>query len=328
MKKQDIPYKNPLNYNFTFIDLFAGIGGFRLAMNKVGGRCVFSSEYDVNAQKTYFYNFGELPAGDITQEETKALIPVEFDVLCGGFPCQSFSVAGYRKGFEDTRGTLFFDIATIIEKHRPKVVFLENVKNLQTHNKGQTFETIKRTLENLGYVVYYKVLNAMEYANIPQNRERLFIICFDIDRVPNHINFKFPEKVKLTKKIHSCIVPNRVDDKFYYTKQSKYYQILKDTMLSSDTVYQWRRQYVRENKSNVCPTLTANMGTGGHNVPLIKTSYGIRKLTPRECLNFQGFPEKYRFPYDIAISKMYMESGNSVVVPLVEKICKSIKYVL
>ena len=157
------------NPKFTFIDLFAGIGGFRIALQSLGGKCVFSSEWDANAQKTYFYNFGEIPYGDITKESIKNCIPDGFDVLCAGFPCQAFSIAGYRKGFEDTRGTLFFDVAEIIKRKRPKAVFLENVKNLYTHDNGKTFAVIKATLEELGYVVYHKVMNSMEYANVPKN---------------------------------------------------------------------------------------------------------------------------------------------------------------
>lgn len=321
-----LPSDNPL---FTFIDLFAGIGGFRLAMQSVGGKCVFSSEWDKDAKKTYFHNFGEIPHGDITDPLTKQAIPMGFDVLCGGFPCQAFSVAGYRKGFDDTRGTLFFDIAEIAEKHRPKVLLLENVKNLQTHDKGRTFATIYRVLTELGYAVYHKVLNAMQYANIPQNRERIFIVAFDPHQVLNHRDFRFPNTVKLTASIHDCIDESSVFDQLYYTPENmKHYDTLSSEVASPDTVYQWRRQYVRENKNNVCPTLTANMGTGGHNVPIILTKKGIRKLSPKECLNFQGFPAEYTFPNDISMSAKYKQAGNSVVVPLVSKICRNISQLL
>lgn len=309
---------------FKFIDLFAGIGGFRLAMQKCGGKCVYSSEWDENAKQTYFHNFGDLPVGDITQEYNKQLIPDNFDVLCAGFPCQAFSIAGYRKGFEDTRGTLFFDVAEIIRRKRPKAVFLENVKNLYTHDGGRTFAVIKETLEELGYVVYHKVMNAMEYANVPQNRERIFIVCFDPTQVPNHFSFSFPEKEKLTKTISHCIDSSVTDKAFFYGEKFPHYEILLHDMTSKETIYQWRRQYVRENKSNVCPTLTANMGTGGHNVPLILTDNGIRKLTPKECLNFQGYPDNYTFPETIANSAKYKQAGNSVVVPLITKVCKNI----
>lgn len=320
----DVPFPGPENPKFTFIDLFAGIGGFRLAMQNLGGKCIFSSEWDYAAQRTYFANYGDMPFGDITSEEIKSYIPDNFDVLCAGFPCQAFSIAGYRKGFEDTRGTLFFDVAEIIRRKRPKAIFLENVKNLCSHDNGKTFEVIKNTLEELGYIVYFKVMNAMEYANIPQNRERIFIICFDPKQVLNHDKFVFPQKEELTKSIHDCIDYSVSDVEFFYTNKMKHYDNLVDSITSKDTIYQWRRQYVRENKSNVCPTLTANMGTGGHNVPLILTDKGIRKLTPKECLNFQGFPKDYYFPPVIAKSSMYKQAGNSVVVPLIQRVCQQL----
>ena len=318
------PFLAQNNPKFTFIDLFAGIGGFRIAMQDNGGECVFSSEWDENAKQTYYYNFGEVPFGDITKENIKRCIPNGFDVLCAGFPCQAFSIAGYRKGFEDTRGTLFFDVAEIIRRKRPKAVYLENVKNLYSHDNGKTFTVIKETLEELGYVVYHKVMNAMDYANVPQNRERIFIVCFDPQQVPNHSAFSFPEKEELTRSVKDCIDDSVSDKKFFYTDQFAHYDELVENIKSKDTIYQWRRQYVRENKSNVCPTLTANMGTGGHNVPLILTEKGIRKLTPKECINFQGYPERYAFPSSIADSAKYKQAGNSVVVPLIRKVCKNI----
>lgn len=318
------PFQPQENPTFKFIDLFAGIGGFRLAMQDCGGECVYSSEWDDNAKQTYFHNFGEVPFGDITKESNKQLIPDGFDVLCAGFPCQAFSIAGYRKGFEDTRGTLFFDVAEIIRRKRPKAVYLENVKNLYTHDNGNTFAVIKQTLEDLGYVVYHKVMNAMEYANVPQNRERIFIVCFDPLQVPNYAEFNFPEKEELTKTIADCIDYGVDDISLFYGDKFPHIEDLRKDMTSKNTIYQWRRQYVRENKSNVCPTLTANMGTGGHNVPLILTDNGIRKLTPKECINFQGYPEKYTFPQTIAKSAMYKQAGNSVVVPLITKVCKQI----
>lgn len=322
-------FSTPKKTNFTFIDLFAGIGGFRLAMQNVGGKCVYSSEWNKDAQQTYLTNFGDLPFGDITLAETKAQIPKHFDVLCGGFPCQAFSIAGYRKGFAETRGTLFFDIQQIVEKHRPKAVFLENVKNLVSHDKGNTFKIILEVLEEqLGYKVFHKVLNSMTHANVPQNRERIFIVAFDPEQVPDYQNFQFPQAIDLTNTIHHLIEKEKQDDKYYYKKNHPYYPELEKTMLKNDTVYQWRRVYVRENKSNVCPTLTANMGAGGHNVPLIKDNYGIRKLTPKECFAFQGYPmDKYVLP-KLADSKLYMQAGNSVTMPLVQRISEEIVKVL
>ncbi|MUP38804.1 DNA cytosine methyltransferase [Labilibaculum euxinus] len=326
---ENVPFPTPENYKFKFIDLFAGIGGFRLALQNVGGKCIYTSEWSSNAKKTYRANFGEVPFGDITKEKNKNYIPDQFDILCAGFPCQAFSIAGNRKGFADTRGTLFFDVEQIIERHQPKVVFLENVKNLVSHDKGNTFKVILETLEvKLGYKVFNKVLNTATHANVPQNRERIFIVAFDPNQVENYLNFEFPEEVKLTKTIHDFIEKEKQDDIYYYKKDHKYYPELERSMISKDTVYQWRRVYVRENKNNVCPTLTANMGTGGHNVPLIKDDFGIRKLTPKECFAFQGYPvHDYILP-KLANSNLYMQAGNSVTTSLIERIAKQICMVL
>ena len=333
--KKKFPFAAPNDNDFTFIDLFAGIGGFRLAMQANGGKCVFSSEWDKAAQDTYYENYGERPEGDITKEETKAKIPQKFDVLCAGFPCQAFSIAGYQKGFDDARGTLFFDVADILERHRPKAFYLENVKNLQSHDNGRTFAKIMDILENrLKYAVDFKVMNPCEYANIPQNRERIFIVGFDPEQIKipksscanEKFRFSFPEKVKLTKSIHDIIDDSVEDEKLFYRKGHLYYERMKNAITNPDTIYQWRRVYVRENKNNLCPTLTANMGGGGHNVPIVLASKGIRKLTPEECLGFQGFPidKGFHFPKDMAQSKKYKQAGNSVTVPLIEKVAKQI----
>ncbi|MBL1220292.1 DNA (cytosine-5-)-methyltransferase [Chryseobacterium sp. L7] len=327
---ENVPFPTPENYSFKFIDLFAGIGGFRIAMQNAGGKCIYTSEWNKDAKITYRENFGETPFGDITKDEVKSRIPNEkIDVLCAGFPCQAFSIAGYQKGFSDTRGTLFFDIEQIIEKHRPRVVFLENVKNLVSHDKGNTFKVIIEILEEkLGYKAFYKVLNSMTHGNVPQNRERIFIVALDPDQVPNYEQFEFPKEMKLTKTIHDFLEKGKQDEKFYYPETHQYYPELKKIMTNKDTVYQWRRVYVRENKNNVCPTLTANMGAGGHNVPLIKDDFGIRKLTPKECFAFQGYPmENFILP-NIANSKLYMQAGNSVTTSLVERISKQIIKVL
>lgn len=322
-----ITFPAPRIPRFTFIDLFAGVGGFRLALQNLEGKCIFSSEWNEGAALTYATNFGEYPYGDITLPETKAAIPANFDILTAGFPCQAFSIAGLQKGFDDTRGTLFFDIESIVQKHRPKVIFLENVKNLVSHDKGNTFKVILHTLEEkLGYNVFYKVLNSMTHANIPQNRERIFIVAFDPRQVENYAQFCFPETIPLTTTIHDILDHSKQEDNLYYNQHS-YYDILKSSITSRDTIYQWRRVYVRENKSLVCPTLTANMGAGGHNVPLILDHYGIRKLSPRECFKFQGYPEQYKLP-PIANSKLYMQAGNSVTVPLIQRIGQEILKIL
>lgn len=326
---ENVPFPTPQNPTFEFIDLFAGIGGFRIALQNVGGKCVYTSEWNIDSQQTYRANFGEIPFGDITKESTKNYIPDNFDILCAGFPCQAFSIAGNRKGFQDTRGTLFFDLEKIIENKRPKVVFLENVKNLVSHDNGNTFRIILEILEQkLGYTAYTRVLNSATHANVPQNRERIFIVAFDPAQVENHANFRFPESIPLTRTIHDILEKGKQADNLYYKKDHPYYPELAKTMISKDTIYQWRRVYVRENKSQVCPTLTANMGTGGHNVPLILDDYGIRKLTPKECFAFQGYPmDNYVLP-NIANSKLYMQAGNSVTTPLIERISIEILNVL
>ena len=314
-----------------FIDLFAGIGGIKIAFENVGFRCVFSNDFDKNAKTTFDLNFSNLfetnkkmVLGDIRKISTNK-IP-EFDVLCGGFPCQPFSVAGYRQGFKDEngRGNLFFDIIRILKAKKPKAFLLENVKNLKTHDKGNTIKIIYQELEKLGYKVTNDVLNAMEYGNLPQNRERIYIVGFLEQKAFD--NFKFPKKIPLTKTIHDCLENKEVEDKYYYNNKPLYAK-LKTEITKKDTVYQWRRKYVRENKNGVCPTLTANMGMGGHNVPLILNGKGIRKLTPRECANFQGFPKNYKLP-NIADSHLYKQFGNSVSIPVIKRIAKNIKAAL
>lgn len=324
-----VPFPSPIKEKFTFIDLFAGVGGFRLALQNVGGKCVFSSEWNEDAKLTYWENFGEIPYGDITLSKTKDVIPENFDILCAGFPCQAFSIAGQQKGFADTRGTLFFEIEQIVQAHRPKVVLLENVKNLVSHDKGKTFKIIINTLEEkLGYQTFAKVLNTATHANIPQNRERIFIVGFDKSVDIDYSDFSFPDLLPLSKSIHDIIDHEKQHDFYYYKPDHPYFNILSTEVKSKDTIYQWRRVYVRENKNNLCPTLTANMGLGGHNVPIIIDDYGIRKLTEKECFAFQGFPtDKFQLP-KIAKSKLYLQAGNSVTTPLIERIAKSILEVL
>lgn len=309
-----------------FIDLFAGIWWFHIAFHNVGSDCVFSSEWDNNARKTYETNFKSLSpklfesgnfSGDITKVDEKSM--PDFDILTGWFPCQPFSIAGYKKWFHDEgRWDLFFDITRILKNKKPRAFLLENVKNLKTHDKWNTLKIIYQELESLGYHVTDKVLNSMEYWNLPQTRERIYIVWFlsnDAFRA-----FQFPEKIKLTKTIADCLEGN-VDEKYYYNGKTLYEKI-KDDIVKEDTVYQWRRQYVRENKSNVCPTLTANMGTGGHNVPIIKDKKWIRKLTPRECANFQGFPKDYILP-NMADSALYKQFWNSVSIPVLQRIAEN-----
>ncbi len=304
-------------HGFKTIDLFAGVGGIRLGFENAGFKTVFANDFEQQCKETYDLNFkdSKLVVEDIRKIGIDDL--PKFDFLLGGFPCQAFSIAGYRKGFDDEkgRGNLFFDIARIIEARKPEGFLLENVKNLKSHDEGRTFKIILKALEDLGYHVKSKVLNSMEYGNIPQNRERIYIVGFKNKDYSE--KFEFPTPIKLTKKITDLLEKN-VAEKYYYNGKPLY-EKLKDIIKEEGKVYQWRRQYVRENKSGVCPTLTANMGTGGHNVPIIKDKKGIRKLTPLECARIQGFPENYILP-KLADSALYKQMGNSVSVPVIENV--------
>jgi DNA (cytosine-5)-methyltransferase 1 len=306
----------------TTVDLFAGVGGIRLGFEKAGFETIFSNDFDKKCKDTYDLNFhsAELFVEDIKKIDEKKL--PDFDFLIGGFPCQAFSIAGYRAGFNDEkgRGNLFLDIARIIKEKKPTGFLLENVKNLKAHDGGKTFKIITDTLEALGYHIKAKVLNSMEYGNIPQNRERIYIVGFRDKK--HHERFDFPPAVKLAVKITDILEKN-VAEKYYYNGKPLYPK-LKNGVKKIGVVYQWRRKYVRENKKGVCPTLTANMGMGGHNVPIIKDEKGIRKLTPLECARIQGFPPSYRLPKNIADSALYKQFGNSVSVPVVEAVAKQI----
>lgn len=309
------------------ISLFAGVGGIDLGFENAGFKTIYANEFDDKARETYRLNFPDvdLDPRDI-RDVRKNDVPKEANIVVSGFPCQSFSIAGYRKGLEDERnGDLFFETLRIAKAIKADVIFLENVKNLVGHDNGKTFKIMLDALKSNGYYVDYKVLNSTEFGNIPQNRERIYVVAFK-DR--KHLeNFEFPKPIPLTKTIREFIdFKNKQDEKFYYTKAKfKQYDQLKEDMNDKNTLYQWRRKYVRKNMSGVCPTLTANMGTGGHNVPLIITDDGqFRKLTPRETFNFQGFPKDYKLP-KLAQSHLYKQAGNSVVVPVIERIAYNIK---
>lgn len=305
---------------------FAGVGGIDKGFEKAGFKIIYANEMDKNASITFKANYPNVPLDvcDIkTLDEKK--IP-DFDVMLAGFPCQAFSIAGYRQGFDDEkgRGNLFFDLLRIIDEKKPTVVFLENVKNLFTHDERRTYAKIEKELKNRGYDVTPMVLNASEYGNVPQSRERIYIVCFkDIEQAGK---FKMLKPVPLEKKLQEVIdFEKKQDDKFYYTTKCKFYDKLTEGVTKSDTCYQWRRVYVRENKSNLCPTLTANMGTGGHNVPIIKTHTGeIRKLTPQECFSMQGFPSDFILPEGLSNASLYKQAGNSVAVTVIERLATNI----
>ncbi len=313
--------------------LFAGIGGIDLGFLKAGVATVWANEIDSYCGKTFNLNHKNtnLIIGDICDLKAKDLNDI--DILAGGFPCQPFSIAGYRKGFEDDRGNLFFQIIRLLNEFKnddrlPKVVFLENVKNLYNHNNGETFKLVREELKKLGYYVTEKILNTCEYGNIPQNRERLYIVAFLNKKHKD--NFIWPDKIPLTNKLDNIINWNGdVDKKYYYTSSMKCFPLLAENIKNKNSIYQFRRVYIRENKSGVCPTLTANMGMGGHNVPLIKDAKDrIRKLTPKECLMLQGFPEDFKIPNDLCDSRVYKQAGNSVSVEVIHRIANEIVRVL
>ncbi len=300
---------------FKFIDLFAGVGGIRIPFQELGGECVFTSELDKYAQITYETNFEEKPQGDITQISEKD-IP-NFDILLAGFPCQAFSIAGKRLGFEDTRGTLFFDIARIIKYHRPKAFLLENVKGLINHNKKQTFKTIKETLYQLGYNVYFKVLNAKKFG-VPQNRERIYIVGFLDD-----VKFDFPLDLNIPVKLGD-ILDEQVDEK--YTISDKLWES-----------HQARKKRNREKgwgfgyslfteESEYTSTISARYYKDGSEVLIAQENKNPRKLTPREASRLQGFPENFIIP--VSDTQAYKQFGNSVAVPVIRAVAKEMLYSL
>jgi DNA (cytosine-5)-methyltransferase 1 len=238
--------------------------------------------------------------------------------------CQPFSVAGKREGFNDERSNVFWKILSIIDNHFPKCVILENVKNLVSHDEGKTFQIIRDNLEGRGYYICYKVLNTAKITGIPQHRERVYIVCLKSKKIFDKFNLDFSEIDKIPI---SSFLEDNVPSKYYYTDKSSVWKLVKDSVVKKNTVYQYRRVYVRENKSSECPTLTANMGSGGHNVPIILDDKGIRKLTPRECFNLQGFPSSYDLP-ELCDSNLYKLAGNAVSVPVVKLIAERIVLLL
>lgn len=310
---------------------FAGVGGIDKGFENTSYfKTIYANEIDQFPVKTFEENFNiKVDIKDIKNINEKEL--PNFDVMLAGFPCQSFSIAGHRQGFEDTkgRGTLFFDLVRIFKEKKPKIIFLENVKNLVSHDNGNTFKVILEELKKENYYVKYSVLNAKDYGNVPQNRERIYIVAFKDKEIFK--NFSFPMPIPLTTSLDKIIDFNKkVDEKYYYTsgkyKGDIYEQLLNITSTESEKkIYQWRRKYVRTNKSGVIPTLTANQGEGGHNVCIIKTKYGIRKMVPLECFYAQGFPRTFKLPKDLSDTRLYKQAGNSVCVTVIERIALAIK---
>ena len=332
-----IPFPSPQSPKFTFIDLFAGIGGFRLALQNLGGRCVFSSEWDERAKKTYAANFGQTPFGDITSEITKEHIPDGFDILCAGFPCQAFSIAGRRGGFSDTRGTLFFEVAEIIQRKRPRAVFLENVKGLVNHDRGRTLATILHTLRtDLGYHVPEPViLNAKNYG-VAQNRERIFIIAFRDKAQAQH--FSYPQPTTQGAKIADILETNTVSSKYYLSTQ--YLSTLENhTARHASKGNGFGYEIVDTNAvSNalVCGGMGRERNliidkrlTDFTPVTRIKgevNRLGVRKLTPREWARLQGYPDSFRIP--VADASAYKQFGNSVAVPAIQATAQQLLHAL
>jgi len=325
-----LPVDNP---KFTFIDLFAGIGGFRIAMQNLGGKCVFSSEWDKQAQKTYLLNYGEVPFGDITKESTKSFIPDDFDVLCAGFPCQAFSLAGKRLGFDETRGTLFFEVAEIIRRKRPKAFFLENVKGLLIHDKGKTIQTILKILrEDLDYYVPDpQIVNAMNFG-VPQHRERIYIVGFRKDQNIKEFNYPAPTD---NSKIFSDIKEKKIVSAKYYlsTQYIKTliahkerhaakgngfgYEIIPDNGVANAIVVGGmgrERNLVIDNRLEDFTPVTKIKGEVNRE--------GIRRMTPREWARLQGFPDN--FIIGVADASAYKQFGNSVAIPAIQATAKEI----
>lgn len=329
----DVPFPSVAKPSFKFIDLFAGIGGFRLALQNLGGKCVFTSEWDKEAQKTYRSNFGETPFGDITKNLIKSYIPNDFDVLCAGFPCQAFSIAGKRGGFEDTRGTLFFDVAEIIKEKKPKAFFLENVKGLRNHDKGKTLETILNVLRNdLGYYVPEpQIVNAKNFG-VPQNRERIYIVGFRKDL--KITNFCYPTPTNDTIKFSNIKEENIVPTKYYLSTQ--YLQTLKDHKARHENKGNGFGYEIIPDEGVANAIVVGGMGRERNLVidnritdftPTTKIKGevnrdGIRRMTPREWARLQGFPDNFIIP--VADASAYKQFGNSVAVPAIEATAKKI----
>lgn len=334
---QDIiqaPFAGPKNPKFTFIDLFAGIGGFRMAFQNLGGGCVFSSEWDEQAKRTYYANYGEVPFGDITKESTKRSIPQGFDILCAGFPCQAFSLAGKRLGFEETRGTLFFDVAEILRRYQPKAFFLENVKGLVIHDKHRTFQTILNTLDEVGYVVPDpKIVNAM-FFGVPQHRERIYIVGFRKDLGIKKEDFMYPEQKEVTKHFIDIREEEPVPSRYYLSNQYVQtlenhkarheakgngfgYAIIPDDGVANAIVVggmgRERNLVIDKRQTDMTPTTRIK---GTYNTD------GIRRMTPREWARLQGYPDDFKIV--VADASAYKQFGNSVAVPAIQATAKQI----
>lgn len=311
-----------------YIDLFAGTGAFSHVLDKMKRfSCVLANDMMPSSESIYKLNHPTHPfvLGDLNTIDVKD-IP-SHDLLCGGFPCQPFSIAGNKEGFEDKRANVFWKILDILNKHRPRFILLENVKNLKSHDKGKTYQVIEEKLTQIGYHIKATILDTSKITKVPQHRERIYIIGFLNKADYDAFDFDFePQQMSQIQDF----LESYIEKKYYYDSRFKVYDAIEkaiDKSITENVLYQYRRFYVRENKSNCCPTLTANMGGGGHNVPLLKDEKGIRKLTPRECFNLQGFPKDYKLP-DVCDSALYKLAGNAVSVPVVDLIVNKLKSII
>ena len=322
-----ITIKNKNLSGYTFIDLFAGLGGFRLALESLEAKCVYSSEWDKPVRKVYSDNFDEIPDGDITQVDEKS-VP-DHDILCAGFPCQAFSISGKQHGFEDSRGTLFFDVARIVKEKQPKVVFMENVKNFASHDGGRTLEVVRTTMEDLGYTFFYKVLSTVDFG-IPQKRERIYMVCFRNDL--NVASFNHPKPFELQKHVEDFLLSDEnMVSHLYVDRPDTYFNGKKDEHYSNKTIRlgivnkggQGERIY---STKGIAITLSANGGgvfskTGGYLI-----NGRTRKLHPRECARLMGFPDSYII--SDSPNQAYKQFGNSVVIDLLQLIAIEIANIL
>lgn len=314
-----IKIKNRLLEGYTFIDLFAGLGGFRIALESLGGKCVYSNEWDKAVSKVYADNFGDIPEGDITKVDENTIPP--HDILCAGFPCQAFSISGKQKGFQDNRGTLFFDVVRIVEAKKPKIIFMENVKNFATHNEGRTLRIVKGTMEELGYTFNQKVLNAVDYG-VPQKRERIYMVCFRNDL--NVQDFTYPKPFELTRHVEDFLLSDEsMVSNLYVNRPDTYFNDTEDNAYSNKSIRlgtinkggQGERIY---STKGIAITLSAYGGgvfakTGGY---LINGK--TRKLHPRECARIMGYPDTYKM--SSSPNQAYTQFGNSVVIDVLQLI--------
>lgn len=304
--------------------LFSGIGGIDLAFQQAGFKIEWAIEKDVACCRTYMHNFKDtlLIENDIRYVDPSMLCDV--DVITAGFPCQPFSVAGKQRGFNDARGHLFYEVGKFISAYKPRLIFLENVPNLMDHDEGKTFNIVHNILSELDYSIRYRVLRASEYGGIPQIRDRIYIVAFreqeDCDV------FQFPDKMDLNVTIEDVLQRNQKKHEiYYYSEDSLFYKKASKIVVKRDSIYRVYHDSIKITQNRMCPTLTASMGTTKNQVPLIVDDYGLRKLTLRECLDFQGFPKEFYFPKNIALNDAYKQVGNSVCVPVIKRIATEIK---